>query len=138
MKNRLITLLALFVFGCGGSTSPLPVYPKSRYINSAQSSGVTELEKATVHVASYEIWEHIDPVGTFYNEKLDLDGWKGKWKKGQDIAFYSDGNFKTNRNLDNGEPKDPSKPGHAVMISAGEGRTFIRHFWSVPKTPEAQ
>lgn len=135
MRIRILVLLCALIAGCA-QQSVLPVFPKARYINSEQSSGVVELDDATVTVATYEVWEHIEPVGDFYNTKLTGESWEGHHKDGQDLAFYSDGNFKIGRNLDTGEPLDASKPGHAVMLSEMEGRTMIRLFSSVPKAKE--
>ncbi len=134
-KFLILSILLMALGGCQTSSSSnvLPVYPKARSINSPQSSGDVEVEGAVVHVASYEVWEHIDPVGQFYNEKLNGEGWRGRHKKGQEMTIYTDDKLSLDRTLDSAKPKDASTPGHAVLLAKMEGRTMIRLFWSEPK-----
>jgi uncharacterized protein (DUF779 family) len=139
MKRVLIFSLLISLLGCQGQgpAGDVPVYPKARYIRSEQSSGVTEVDGVMVHVAAYEVWEHIDPVGEFYNQKLTGGSWQGQHEKNADLAFYNNGNITLEKTLDNAKPKNPKKPARAVMLAKGEGRTFITIFWSDPaQTPK--
>jgi hypothetical protein len=134
MKHLFFLCLLVSMIGCqGGSPAgDLPVYPNARYNGSPQSSGVTEVDGVQMHVAAYEVWEHIDPVGEFYNQKLTGGKWEGKHTKRSEATFYSNGNIKLGKNLDNASPKNPKKAARGVLIAAGEGRTFISFFWSDP------
>ena len=130
-RTALILLTNLLLWGCA-TEQVLPRYPGSTVLRGQQSMGKSEIDGATVHLATFETYDQIEKVGQFYNQ--ELSGFKGEYKKGQELVIYKDGNFKVDRTLDSGKPVDPKQPGHAVILAKGEGKVTIIWLWSVPKS----
>lgn len=123
MRNYLCLVLAWLVAGCTNQGDGLARPPGVLGVPRATTSTV---EGATLTVLDIQSTEHVAIVGEFYQNKYGkAPGWSGNYRKGAELAQWSDGNIQF-LNTDSFKPKNPKKPGHMVcMFPRGEGSTVV-------------
>lgn len=120
--RNVLVFLALALAGCTGDKGLL----RPPGLLGVPRATTTAVSGANVTIMTCESVDPVEKVGEFYQSKYQAEpGWKSSYKKGAEIAQWSDGNIQA-INTDDFKPKNPKKPGHLIwMFPKAEGCIVI-------------